>query len=85
MPPRAASGLHRWIRSMVRRLKRSGEVEIDGRFGAAVRGVSRKEAEADAHSEEERQIRAALVEYFSILQDWAQAKEQVRADAEPSP
>jgi hypothetical protein len=48
-------------------------------------GVERRWAEVDAAlsertdalTEEQRQIRAALVEYFSILQEWAQEEKAI--------
>ena len=41
---------------------------------------------AAALSEEQRQIRTALVEYFSILQEWANAEKAIaeRAAAKPA-
>jgi hypothetical protein len=33
--------------------------------------VSPNEAASDARAEEERQIRVALAEYFSILREWS--------------
>jgi hypothetical protein len=67
---------------MPRRRTRGPDVEIRKPSADAVDVVSLKEA--DGAAEEQRQIRAALVEYFSILQDWAQAREQAGCDAQPS-
>jgi hypothetical protein len=41
------------------------------RGGAGQRSMKRYPKELPPLSEEQRQIRAALVEYFSILQEWA--------------
>jgi hypothetical protein len=64
---------------MARRRTASRELEINKRPDAAKEPVSQDSGEL---REEQRQIRAALVEYFSILQDWAQATDKIdcRAD-----
>ena len=50
-------------------LERLRWVEVD-------KALSEREA---ALSEEQRQIRAALVEYFSILQEWAHEEKAIAA------
>ena len=55
-------------------LERRRSAEVDAALSEATAALS----------EEQRQIRAALVEYFSILQEWAQADKAIaeRAAAE---
>ena len=56
---------------MARRFKRHGDTEI-GRQAA----VLDKGAGTDTGAEEQRQIRSALTEYFSILHEWSRTKEE---------
>jgi hypothetical protein len=65
---------------MARRRTASQELETNKRSVAAVDVVSQ---DSDALREEQRQIRAALVEYFAILQDWAQAIEKIDSRVGP--
>lgn len=68
---------------MPRRRTREPGVEIRKLSADAMDVVCQNEA--DTVAEEQRQMRAALADYFSILREWAQAKERVGSDAEPSP
>jgi len=65
---------------MARRRTALRELETNGRSAAATEVVSQ---DSDAVREEQRQIRAALVEYFSILQDWVQATEKIDRRVDP--
>jgi hypothetical protein len=56
---------------MPRRTSRSREADISKRSIAAEDVVSPNDAARDARVEEERQIRVALAEYFSILREWS--------------
>jgi hypothetical protein len=63
---------------MPRRTARPQEEEVRSRLSAAEEVVSGRDAgDADSRAEEERQIRAALAEYFSILQEWSRTKEEM--------
>ena len=56
---------------MPRRTPRSREDRATRQSPVAAEIVSVEEETLDARIEEQRQIRAALAEYFSILQEWS--------------
>ena len=68
------------IESMPRRRTRGPDVKIRTPSADAIEPAPANEP-ADTFAEEQRQIRAARTEYFSILQEWSRTRELV-SDAE---
>jgi hypothetical protein len=72
VPDAALCGVwHVRMCTMPRRTAPSRDGEAGKQSPAARDVVLQDEAAADARAEENRQIRAALAEYFSILQEWS--------------
>ena len=68
------------VAKMPQRTPRSREGRATRQPPVAADIVSVEEETVDASVEEQRQIRAALAEYFSILQEWSRTKAE---DATP--